>query len=151
MRTIEASATYQASPDQVWEVLCDLSRWPQWLVIHKEWKTDVPGSITRGDTATAAATVMNMPISVDWTCEQADPPRSLVMAGITRAGVTLALALDVRAGATDATTVAVTANIDGGMIDGPMGRVFQKSLVGALDKSLRNAEALIGAADRPRS
>ncbi|MEU2090128.1 type II toxin-antitoxin system Rv0910 family toxin [Nocardia beijingensis] len=142
MRTVEVNARYGARPEEVWAILCDLPRWSEWLAIHKAWKSDVPNPVTRGVVVTAAAVVMNMPISIDWTVEDVAEPHSLVMGGTTRAGVKLALAVDLRA-ESGGTTVAMAANIEGGMIDGPMGGVFKRSLVGALDKSLKKAEALL--------
>ncbi|WP_157187628.1 type II toxin-antitoxin system Rv0910 family toxin [Nocardia vinacea] len=142
MRTAQSSATFQASPDQVWQVIGDPSRWNEWLVIHKSWKSAVPAELTTGATATAAASVVNMPVTIDWTFENVDAPRSVAMGGTTRAGVKLALAISLRNEA-QTTTVDVTASIDGGMIDGPMGGVFKNSLVGALDKSPKKAQGLV--------
>ncbi|MEV2221837.1 SRPBCC family protein [Nocardia vinacea] len=142
MRTVQTSASYKASPDEVWKVLGDPSRWGDWLVIHKSWKSAVPAQLTSGDTATASASVMNMPVTIDWTFENVDAPRSIAMGGTTRAGVKLALAISLRSEA-ETTTVELTASIDGGMIDGPMGGVFKNSLVGALDKSLKKAQGLV--------
>ncbi|MFD6224375.1 type II toxin-antitoxin system Rv0910 family toxin [Nocardia asteroides] len=142
MRTVQTSASYQASPDAVWKVIGDPSRWADWLVIHKSWKSAVPAEIASGVTATASASVMNMPVTVDWTFENVDAPRALTMSGTTRADVKLALAISLREEATT-TTVDITASIDGGMIDGPMGGVFKNSLVGALDKSLKKVQGLV--------
>ncbi|MFI9412833.1 hypothetical protein [Nocardia gamkensis] len=64
------------------------------------------------------------------------------MGGTTRAGVKLAFAISLRDEAAT-TTVDITAGIDGGMIDGPMGGVFKNSLVGALDKSLKKIQGLV--------
>ncbi|WP_433623548.1 type II toxin-antitoxin system Rv0910 family toxin [Nocardia sp. CA-120079] len=142
MRTVQTSASYQASPDEVWKVIGDPSRWGEWLVIHKSWKSAVPAQLTSGDTATASANVMNMPVTIDWTFENVDAPRSIAMGGTTRAGVKLALAISLRDEAAT-TTVDVTASIEGGMIDGPMGGVFKNSVVGALDKSLKKVQGLV--------
>ncbi|QLY28116.1 SRPBCC family protein [Nocardia huaxiensis] len=141
MRTVETSATLHAQPDEIWKVIGNPLRWGEWLVIHKSWKTDVPEALETGVTATAAATVMNMPITIDWTFDEVDRFRSIALSGTTRAAVTLAL--DIRLRAQGATTgVDVVARINGGMIDGPMGGVFAKSIVGALDKSLAKMGAL---------
>ncbi|MFI9414634.1 type II toxin-antitoxin system Rv0910 family toxin [Nocardia gamkensis] len=142
MRTVQASATYKARPEEIWKVMGDLSRWGEWLVIHKSWKSGIPTVIASGATATAGASVMNMPVTIDWTFEHVDAPRSISMGGTTRAGVKLALAISLRDEA-ETTEVDVTASIDGGMIDGPMGGVFKNSLVGALDKSLKKVQGLI--------
>jgi uncharacterized protein YndB with AHSA1/START domain len=142
MRTVEASATYSASPEQVWDVMADPGRWDEWLIIHKSWKTAVPARVTQAVTATAAARVMNMPITVDWTFDKVDAPKMIEMGGSTRAGVKLALVITL-ADAGTSTRVDLTVSIDGGMIDTPMGGVFRKSLTGALDKSLRNVAELL--------
>lgn len=135
MRTVEAHAALTAGPDRVWECLADPGRWNEWLVLHKSWKGEPP-PVVEGQGATATATAMNMPITIDWTFEQVDAPRTLGMSGTTRAGVRLRLTIALAA--RDAgTLVDVNATVDGGMIDGPMGAVFKKSLTGALDKSLK--------------
>lgn len=142
MRTVQTSASYQASSTEVWKVVGDPSRWSDWLVIHKSWKSPAPTPLTTGDTATASASVMNMPVTIDWTFENVDAPHSIMMGGTTRAAVKLQLAINLQSQA-DTTTVNVTASIDGGMIDGPMGGVFKSSLIGALDKSLKKIHSLL--------
>jgi uncharacterized protein YndB with AHSA1/START domain len=140
MRTVEANAALTAGPDRVWACLANPARWNEWLTLHKSWKGEPPAAV-EGQGATATATAMNMPITIDWTFETVDTPHTLVMDGITRAGVKLRLAITLAA--RDAgTLVDVNATVDGGMIDGPMGAVFKKSLTSALDKSLRKLEVL---------
>jgi carbon monoxide dehydrogenase subunit G len=141
MRTVEASATLAASPEAIWEVLGHPARWGEWLTIHKSWKGAVPAEATAGLSATAAATVMNMPISIDWTFTHVDAPRSITLGGITRARVTLALTITITEAA-DGSEVDIKASVDGGMIDGPMGGVFRSSLTGAMNRSLENVRQL---------
>ncbi|MEV8443293.1 SRPBCC family protein [Actinosynnema sp. NPDC051121] len=141
MRTVEAHAAFTTGPDRVWECLADPGRWSEWLVLHKSWKGEPPAAAVEGLNATATATAMNMPITIDWTFEKVDAPHELGMSGTTRAGVELRLTITLSAHDTG-TLVAVNAEVDGGMIDGPMGAVFNKSLTGALDKSLKKLGAL---------
>lgn len=141
MRTVEASATLAASPEAIWELLGNPARWGEWLVIHKSWKGAVPAEASAGVSATASASVMNMPISIDWTFTHVDAPRSLTLDGITRARVKLALTITITEAA-GASTVDIEASIDGGMIDGPMGGVFKSSLTSAMNKSLKNLDQL---------
>jgi len=68
-----------------------------------------------------------------------DAPHRLVMGGTRRAGFKLRLTITLAARDTE-TLVDVNANVDGGMIDGPMGAVFKKSLTSALDKSLKKLD-----------
>ncbi|WP_280377153.1 type II toxin-antitoxin system Rv0910 family toxin [Nocardia wallacei] len=142
MRTVEASAILNAQPHEIWKVIGNPLRWGEWLVIQKSWKTDVPEAIEAGVAATAAAAVMNMPVTIDWTFDEVDQFRSIALSGTTRAAVTLALDIRLRAQGS-ITEVDVVARINGGMIDGPMGGVFAKSIVSALDKSLAKMGALI--------
>lgn len=140
MRTVEAHAALTAGPDRVWECLANPTRWNAWLTLHKSWKGEPPAAV-EGQGATATATAMNMPITIDWTFEEVDAPHTLVMGGTTRAGVKLRLTINLAA--QDAgTLVDINATVDGGMIDGPMGAVFKKSLTSALDKSLKKLEVL---------
>jgi uncharacterized protein YndB with AHSA1/START domain len=135
MRTVEANASYTATPEQVWKLIGSPARWEEWLSIHKSWKGDPPAEAAEWLSATASASVMNMPITIDWTFEKVDAPHTLMMSGITRAKVklTLTIALTATESGTDVTVVAA---VDGGMIDGPMGAVFKNSLTGAFTKSL---------------
>ncbi|RRR96778.1 type II toxin-antitoxin system Rv0910 family toxin [Glycomyces terrestris] len=142
MRTVEVSATCSASPEKVWEVMADPFRWAEWLTIHKSWKSAVPAQLSPGDSATAAARVMNMPVAIDWTFDRVEAPNVIEMSGLTRAGVNLKLVIGI-ADMGAASKVDLSVNVDGGMIDGPMGGVFQGSLTGALNTSLRNVEALV--------
>lgn len=135
MRTVEVTSTCTAGRDRVWELVGSPATWGEWLSIHKAWKGEPPATPAEGQQAVASGTVMNMPISVDWTFEKVQAPSALVMTGLTRANVKLTLdiaLLDDGPG----TTINLSAAIDGGMIDGPMGGVFKRSLEGALKKSL---------------
>lgn len=136
MRTVEASATLPATPDQLWSCISEPPRWSEWLTIHKSWKSAPPPLAIAGARATASATVMNMPISIDWTVESVDPQRSVQMSGVTRARVELALTISLVPG-DGGTRVDLVTSVDGGMIDGPMGIVFKNALSAALHKSLR--------------
>ncbi|NUT95967.1 MAG: SRPBCC family protein [Saccharothrix sp.] len=140
MRTVEAHAALTAGPDRVWECLADPSRWNEWLTLHKSWKGEPP-AVVEGQGATATATAMNMPITIDWTFDEVDAPHALGMSGTTRAGVRLRLTILLAARGAG-TQVDVNATVDGGMIDGPMGAVFKKSLTSALDKSLKKLGGL---------
>lgn len=136
MRTVEANATVTASPEELWPLVSQPPRWSEWLTIHKSWKGDPPPFATENATATASATVMNMPITIDWTFEKIDPLHTLHLSGITRAKVELALTISLvpRDGGT---RVEIVNNVNGGMIDGPMGIVFKNALSAAMHKSLR--------------
>ena len=141
MRTVEATTTCPAGPDQVWPFIGEPTRWSQWLAIHKSWRGEPPTRAVEQLTATASATAMNMPVSIDWTFEKVDPPHALVMSGETRAHVKLDLSLTLTT-RPDGTQVDVVAHIDGGMIDSPVGAVFKNALEGALRKSLQKLSDL---------
>lgn len=136
MRTVEATTTFPVSPDQLWPFIEEPARWSEWLVIHKSWRGEPPARAVEQLTATASATAMNMPITIDWTFEKVDPPHALVLSGRTRAHVELALTLTLTARA-EGTQVDVVADVDGGMIDSPVGAVFKNALEGALRRSLQ--------------
>lgn len=136
MRTVEASATVPASPEELWPLVSEPPRWPEWLTIHKSWKGDPPPVASEHAKATASATVMNMPITIDWTFEKVDPPHTLQLSGITRAKVELALTISL-VPSDGSTRVELVNNVNGGMIDGPMGIVFKNALSAAMHKSLR--------------
>ncbi|NYI44473.1 carbon monoxide dehydrogenase subunit G [Nocardioides aromaticivorans] len=143
MRTVEASATVPADPGQLWPFISEPPRWAEWLTIHKSWKSDPPPVAVAGAKATASATAMNMPISIDWTFEEVDPQRSVRMSGVTRARVELALTIRLIPG-DGGTRVDLVTSVDGGMIDGPMGIVFKNALSAALHKSLRKLGEISG-------
>ncbi|QSR28424.1 hypothetical protein CFH99_22625 [Nocardioides aromaticivorans] len=143
MRTVEASATVPAAPGKLWPFISEPPRWAEWLTIHKSWKSDPPPVAVVGAKATASATAMNMPISIDWTFEEVDPQRCVRMSGVTRARVELALTIRLIPG-DGGTRVDVVTSVDGGMIDGPMGIVFKNALSAALHKSLRKMGEIAG-------
>jgi uncharacterized protein YndB with AHSA1/START domain len=146
MRTVEASIISPAGPEQLWPFIGEPARWSQWLVIHKSWKGEAPAEAAEWLTATASATAMNMPISIEWTFEKVDPPHALVLSGVTRARVKLGftMSLERRDGGTQ---IEVVTNVDGGMIDGPMGAVFKNALEGAMRRSLKKLSELADTSD----
>ena len=141
MRTVEATHLCPASAEELWPFLAVPARWSQWLTIHKAWKSEPPAEASPGLTLTASATVMNMPVAIDWTFEKVDAPHTLALSGITRADVKLDLTITLSSGE-DGTRVNVTTHIDGGMIDGPLGAVFKNALEGAMRRSLKKLDEL---------
>jgi uncharacterized protein YndB with AHSA1/START domain len=135
MRTVEASIISPASPERLWPFIGEPARWAKWLVIHKSWKGEPPAEAAEWLTATASATAMNMPITIEWTFEKVDPPHALVLSGVTRAKVRLGLTISLTA-ADAGTRIEVVTQVNGGMIDGPMGAVFKNALEGAMRRSL---------------
>ncbi|MCE5290807.1 MAG: SRPBCC family protein [Nocardiaceae bacterium] len=142
MATVKATANFDVTPDKVWAVVSDLPRWGEWLAIHRAWQGEVPVPISAGAVATANASVMNMPIAIEWTVAEAAAPLALAMSGKTRAGILLSLQLDL-VPVDDRTRLDIEIVINGGMIDSPMGGIFRKSLTGSLAKSTQRLGALL--------
>jgi hypothetical protein len=47
----ETSTTTAAQPSQLWAVVADVERWPEWIEVYEEVRRTSPGSMALGSTA----------------------------------------------------------------------------------------------------
>ncbi len=142
MGKIEKTVEFESSPDKLWAVVSDPSRFGDWLSMHKAWKGDVPAEFSKGSQATAVVSLLNMPNTITWTVDEYEPPKSVRLSGSGMAGVKVAIGLDVAPEGTGS-TMSLVAEFEGQMIVGAIGQAVEKAGIQELDASLAKLRELV--------
>jgi hypothetical protein len=142
MAKVSVSASVPASPEHTWATAADLSRFGEWLVLHEDWRGEVPGTLTEGTRLTSVVRVKGFRNRISWLIEDYDPPRSLRISGRGIGGTKVSLVLSVR-GNGDGSSVEVAAEVTGPATIGPIGMVIGRAVRGELRKSAANLTDLL--------
>ncbi|BAL89431.1 putative enoyl-CoA hydratase [Actinoplanes missouriensis 431] len=144
-----ASAEIPASPQDVFAVLADPARMPDWLVLHTGWAGTPPARITDGARFAQRAKLMGMATEVRWTASGVREPASLWLDGTGPMGIVVGLYLSLGSLGTagSGTLVRIDGGVEGGSADGPLGPMVARNLADAMTKSLQRLAAAV--ADRP--
>lgn len=144
MGKINATHTFPAAPDKVWEVISDPAQYENWLTIHTKWK-EVPETFSKGAKASEVVTMLGMANTIEWTVEEFDAPSSLTISGTGMAGVKTTFALSVAGDGNGGATAQIDAEFTGSMITGALGKAVEKDAQVNLDESLANVAKLVAA------
>lgn len=142
MTVAESSTTFDRTPDEVWSVIGDLTRFPEWFVMHEGFSSD-PSAMEVGVKFGQRTRLLGMPAQLKWTIESVDPGRSYVMVGLGTMGVQVRAETTV-APANGATTVTIKLTFAGGIVTGPTSSAVEKEVTGKLDDSLAKLRAVLG-------
>jgi uncharacterized membrane protein len=80
MTRVHCTIEIDAPPEQLWDVLMDPRRLPDWVTIHRQLG-DVPDRLQRGSTFDQTLNLRGAPLHVSWTVVDVDPPRRAVWQG----------------------------------------------------------------------
>jgi carbon monoxide dehydrogenase subunit G len=141
MPEVTQSVDIAASPEQVWDVATDLSRYGEWNTSH----TDFPGgtpTTEAGATFVEKITIMGMPGEAKWTIAEAVAPERTVWSGEGPMGITLGTKLELAPNG-DGTTVSISVSFDGGPLAGPMGATVAASAQKGAAESLEKLKGLV--------
>jgi Polyketide cyclase / dehydrase and lipid transport len=141
MATVDVSESSTLTPAQAWALASDLGRFDEWLTIFGGWRSPVPDTIGKGTTVSSLIKVKGFRNIIHWEVVRYDEPRRIEMQGCGRGGVEINLDMEViddRQG----TTFHVVAELRGGLLNGPVGRLVAKVLESDVRKSVRNLAAL---------
>ncbi|MEU8243401.1 crotonase/enoyl-CoA hydratase family protein [Actinoplanes missouriensis] len=144
-----ASAEIPASPQDVFTVLADPARMPDWLVLHTGWAGTPPERITDGARFAQRAKLMGMATEVRWTASGVREPAALWLDGTGPMGIVVGLYLSLGGLGTagSGTLVRIDGGVEGGSADGPLGPMVARNLADAMTKSLQRLATAV--ADRP--
>src|SRR5438876_12143796 len=84
-----ASVELAAAPEQVYAVLADASRMPQWLTMHAGWPQQPPAGLAEGASFSQQVTLMGIPSEVNWTVVRLRPGQAVWLDGSGPMGVTV--------------------------------------------------------------
>lgn len=134
MAKLSVSVDVPLSPEQAWEAASDLSRFKEWLSIHKMWRSALPETLGKGTEIESIVEVKGMLNRVHWTIVNYKPPESMTLNGNGVGGVKIKLIARVKPVAEGA-SVQLDIHLGGPALFGPIGMV----VAGALKSDIRQS------------
>ncbi|MGU3500690.1 type II toxin-antitoxin system Rv0910 family toxin [Mycobacterium sp. C31M] len=135
MAKLSVSIDVPLSPEQAWEAASDLSRFDEWLTIHRVWRSPLPETLDKGTKISSIVEVKGMHNRVNWTIVNYKPPESMTLNGDGVGGVKIKLIARVKPVA-DGATVQLDIHLGGPALFGPIGMVVAAALKGDIKESL---------------
>lgn len=148
MAKVSVSVDVPLSPEEAWQHASDLSRYKEWLTIHRVWRSKLPENLDKGSVLESIVEVKGMPNRVRWTIVSFKPPESLTLDGVGTGGVKVKMIGRVRpkeslrpsdnggnkGGA--ASVVTMDVHLGGPALFGPIGMIVAAALRGDIRESL---------------
>lgn len=133
------SIEIELSPEDTWAAVSDLSRFPEWLVLHDDWRSDVPAAdeLGEGTEVSSIVTAKGTRVRFNWVVDVYEPITRVRLSGHGKGGVKVKLDLTV-APSGSGSVVTFTIDLGGVAMFGPAGKAAAKVVSGDLQKSLAN-------------
>lgn len=147
MAKLSVSVDVPLPPDQAWQHASDLSRYRDWLTVHRVWRSKLPETLEKGTVVESILEVMGMPNRIRWTIVHFKPPESMTLNGIGVGGVKVKLLGKVRPQDADpgASVVTLDVHLGGPALFGPIGMLVAGALRGDIQESLDRFVAVFAA------
>ena len=140
MAKLSVSVDVPLPPEKAWECASDLSRYREWLTIHRVWRSTLPDTLDKGTVVESIVEVKGMLNRIQWTIVHFKPPQAMTLNGNGVGGVKVKLIGKVKPSEDDAQTSVVTfdVHLGGPALFGPIGMVVAAALKGDIRESLNN-------------
>ena len=135
MAKLSVSVDVPLPPEKAWECASDLSRYKEWLTIHRVWRSKLPEALEKGAVVESIVEVKGMPNRIKWNIVHYKPPEAMTLNGDGRGGVKVKLIGKVRPSG-DGSTVTFDVHLGGPALFGPIGMVVAAALRGDIQESL---------------
>jgi carbon monoxide dehydrogenase subunit G len=135
MAKLSVSIDVPLPPEKAWECASDLSRYKEWLTIHRVWRSKLPETLEKGTVVESILEVKGMPNRIKWTIVHFKPPEAMTLNGEGVGGVKVKLIGKVKP-ADDGSTVTFDIHLGGPALFGPIGMVVAAALKGDIRESL---------------
>ena len=138
MAKLSVSVDVPLPPDQAWQHASDLSRYKEWLTVHRVWRSKLPETLDKGTVVESILEVMGMPNRIRWTIVHFKPPEAMTLNGVGVGGVKVKLLGKVRPQDADpgASVVTLDVHLGGPALFGPIGMLVAGALRGDIKESL---------------
>src|ERR1700742_477831 len=137
MAKVDVAVLSELSPERAWALASDLSRFGEWLTIFAGWRSEVPSQIEVGTCVSSCIKVKGFRNVVHWRVTRYDEPKLIELVGRARPGIRIALTLCVRPD-NPGSTFQVVADLTGGVLSTPVGRLVAKVLASDVRTSVSN-------------
>jgi carbon monoxide dehydrogenase subunit G len=135
---LSVSVDVPLTPEKAWAAASDLSRYKEWLSIHRMWRTKLPETLGKGTELESIVEVKGMLNRIKWTIVNYKPPESMTLNGDGKGGVKVKLIAKIRPAENgqDESTVTLDLHLGGPALFGPIGMIVVGALKGDIRESL---------------
>jgi hypothetical protein len=141
MARVDVSTSSELEPDAAWKLASDLRRFDEWMTIFGGWRGDVPSTIEEGTCVASCIKVKGFRSVVHWKVTHYDEPKSVELQGRAKGGIRISVALRVAA-EDPGSTFHLAADLRGGVLSGPVGKLVARVLRSDVRTSVENLAAL---------
>lgn len=141
MATVSVGIDSDLDPAAAWKLASDLSRFDEWMTIFGGWRSPVPEVIEEGVTVSSLIKVKGFRNTIHWTVTRYEEPRLIALSGNGRGGIDIDLAMKVDE-IDGGSHFDLSAELSGGLLNGPVGRLVAKVLESDVHRSISNLAAL---------
>lgn len=145
MAKLSVSVDVPLPPEKAWESASDLSRYREWLSIHRVWRSKLPETLEKGTIVESIVEVKGMPNRIKWTIVHFKPPEAMTLNGDGTGGVKVKLMGKVKPSEVGS-TVTFDVHLGGPALFGPIGMVVAAALKGDIRDSLNRFKVVFASA-----
>jgi carbon monoxide dehydrogenase subunit G len=146
MAKLSGSIDVPLPPEVAWKHASDLSRYKEWLTIHRVWRSRLPDDIEKGTVVESIVEVKGMYNRIQWTVVRYKPPEGMTLNGDGVGGVKVKLMAKVQP-ADEGSVVGFDVHLGGPALFGPIGMIVAAALRSDINQSLRNFVTVFTAPD----
>jgi carbon monoxide dehydrogenase subunit G len=138
MAKLSGSIDVPLSAEKAWENASNLSRYKEWLTIHRVWRSKLPEQLEKGTVIESILEVKGMPNRIKWTIVHYKPPETMTLNGEGVGGVKVKLIAKVKPKGSDNhdSVVSFEVHLGGAALFGPIGMVVAAALRSDIRESL---------------
>ena len=137
MAKLSGSIDVPLAPEVAWKHASDLSRYREWLTIHRVWRSKLPDDIEKGTVVESIVEVKGMYNRIKWTVVRYKPPEGMTLDGDGVGGVKVKLMAKIQP-ARQGSTVGFDVHLGGPALFGPIGMIVAAALRSDINQSLQN-------------
>ena len=137
MAKLSGSIDVPLPREEAWKHASDLSRYKDWLTIHKVWRSKLPYVLEKGTVVESYVEVKGMPNRIKWTIVHYKPPEAMTLNGDGVGGVKVKLMAKITP-KDDASVVSFNVHLGGPALFGPIGMIVAAALKTDIRQSLQN-------------
>jgi Polyketide cyclase / dehydrase and lipid transport len=141
MAKVDVAVSSDLSPEKAWTLASDLRRFDEWLTIFNGWRSEVPEQIEVGTCVSSCIKVKGVRNIIHWRVTRYDEPKTIELVGRGRPAIRIGLCLDVEHKG-PGTTFRVVADLTGGILNTPVGKLVARYIKSDVRKSVENLTAL---------
>jgi hypothetical protein len=138
MAKLSGSIDVPLPPEKAWANASNLSRYREWLTIHRVWRSTLPEQLEKGTVIESILEVKGMANRIRWTIVHYKPPESMTLNGVGVGGVKVKLMAKVKPKGADSrdSVVSFDVHLGGPALFGPIGMIVAAALRSDIDESL---------------